>query len=331
MTVRRLLAPLLALLVLAAACGEPRRFINDVRRAISKTQSGPHEYRYTEEAAGHEAEVVVSVEDSFRSSASLSLNGVPLLEQVVVDDAVALRLPSPGRWNPAANTPLESLLGSGRWVIDPAGAPPVLFASEAEGDVTDVGTDLIGDAINAFDYALASATGARDVIKFNRESLDYFPADDPFRSFVEEDEDAGITRFDAIPPVLPRTNEGQRGPDALPTERTFRKLSVFIQDGRLVRILEQIDFESHRDLKKAQEEGKPRFLLDVLEGLRRGIGEDPIRSRKMSVEITSREADVKLPSDGVQANIGELLESEALTKLPDPDKLERKPKPSPPA
>jgi hypothetical protein len=312
---KRTVAVAVVLLLAASACGEPNEQIRNVRRALDRTRSQPHQYVYTERADGRTIEVRVKVDDSFRSATTLSLDGEPLLQQVVVDDAVALKLPSPGEWNPAAGTPLEELLGSGKWVIDPAGAPPVLFTSEDEGDILDVGRNEIADALNAFDYAEAAAGGARQVIRFSKESLDYFPSEDPFRDLVDDDDKAGITRYDAVPPALPRTNEGQRGPESLPGARVFRKLSIYVKDERVVRILEAIDFESHRELVKAKEEGGPEFLLDMLSGLRRGLGQEPLRTRTMSVEVTEREADIELPS-GVQANIGELLASNALSRLP---------------
>lgn len=319
----RTLPVALLLVFVAASCGEGGGDTRDLRRAIDRTQSEPYAYVYTETADGREVEVEVTVQDSFRSRTAVSLDGVELLDQVVVDDAAAVRLRAPDRWNPAAGTPLAEILGTGDWVVDPAGAPELLLGEESTGDITEVGQDPVLDAINALDYAQAAADQASLVAKFNKNSTDYRPSEDPFRDLVEADERQGLLRYDAIPPALPRTSEGQRGAEQIPGTQSFRRLSVYLKEGRVVRVLEQIDFESHPEIVKAVERRRPQFLLDVLEALREGIGDDPVRPRRMSVEVEppDRNLRIELPTGARTANIGELLESDVLRELPDPAKL----------
>lgn len=322
---RRIGIVFLAFALILPACGEAGSDAREMREALGRTRSRPHRYVYTETAGGRDIDVEVMVQDSFRSRTELSLDGVRLLEQVVVDDAAAIRLGAPERWNPGEGTPLESILGSGQWVVDPAGAPALLLAEEGSGDITDVGNDPILDAVNVLDYAQAAADQSKEVIRFDKNSIEYRPALDPFRDLVDADDREGIVRYDAVPPDLPRTAEGQRGAEEIPGTQFFRKLSVYVKDDRVVRVLENIDFESHEEIVKAKERGRPRFLLDVLVGLRRGVGDDPVRSRQMAteIEVLDRSERVELPSDARTANIGQLLESAALSKLPGSEGRER--------
>lgn len=328
---KSLLAALAVLGLLATGCSRVERDIQTVRRALDRTEGGPHAFRFIEKAEKRTIEVSVEVEDSFRSRTMLAMDGVPLLEQVVVDDALALRLLAPDRWNPAAGTPLEPILGSGRWVVDPAGAPAVFQPSgEQQSILGDVGMDQLFDVQNAIEYTRQAVDGAVGVQKFNADSLEYKPSEDPFRGFNKSDEKRKIERYVAIPPSLPRTEEQLR---RLPGPRFFRKLSVYAKDGRAVRVLELIDFESHEDLVRAKERGEPRFLLSALRALRRGEGEEPIRPRSWSLEILSRgrPAQIALPSDAVTANLQELTGSHRLSQLPDRGALRAAEQPAQPA
>lgn len=307
--------------VLAAACGGGEKDAEVVRRFLDRAEAGPHVYRSVETAEGSKIETTVRVDDSFRSQTTLTMDGVPLLDQIVVDDAVAIRLLAPDRWNPAAGTPLEAILASGEWVVDPAGAPPVFLPSgEQRSILSDVGADPLFDAQNAIEYARQAVDAAVDVEKFSPDSIDYRPSEDPFRDLVEADERRGIERYIAQPPLLPRTEEQlQRipGPDA------FRRLSVYAKGNELVRVHEFIDFESHPELVKAKERRQPRFLLELLQALRRGIGEEPVRPRSWTLEVVSRgdPVEIALPSPARTANLTELIGSGRFAELSRPVEL----------
>lgn len=318
---RRWLAAAAAFGLLATACSPSESDVQILRRALDRTEAGPHAYRYVENADKRSVEIFVRVEDSFRSQATLALDGVPLLEQVVVDDAVALRLLAPNAWNPATGMHLEPILATGDWLVDPAGAPSVFLPStEQQSILTDVGVDPLFDAQNAIEYVRQAVDAAGTVQKFSPDSIFYKPSEDPFRDAVEADERRGIERFVAVPPPLPRTEEQVQ---RLPGPRFFRKLSVYLRDNRTVRVLEVVDFESHEELVKARERREPRFLLEMLSALRKGEGEDPIRPRSWTLEITSQREriDVALPAQSRTVNLEALTASDRLAQLPDPRAL----------
>lgn len=314
---RRLLALAVVALAVLAACGQPHQDLMDVRNALNKTDNSAFTYKYTDTdiTTKRSVEVDVDSQDSFRTSATLSLNGTPLLDEMLVDDAVALRLRDPAQWNPAANTPLAPILGSGKWVVDPAGAPPVLFAGNQQ-DITKTGIDPLSDALNATQYVRAVMALGVNVIRFNKDSLDYRPDEDPFRKYVDDDIKAGLVRYDVVPPALPRTANASQ-PGRLPDARFFRRLSIYVKNGRMVRVLEVVDFEDQPDMLKAKREHKPKFLLQQLDQLRKGAGENPVRQRAMSIYVLGTgQNDVALPPGAIKANLGTLVSSGALARLP---------------
>jgi hypothetical protein len=315
----RAVSLIVSLVFVGAACGQTHEDARDVHRFLTRTDNAPHVLRYTEQAEGRTVEVVLRVDDSFRSSETLSVNGQPLVEEVVSDDAAAVRLLAPDKWNPGRGTPLEPILGSGKWVLDPAGAPQIFFVTLGQHGITDAGKDELADAQNAFQYVRAVADQALTISKFNKTDLFYRPSLDPFKNLVERDERRGIKRYDAVPPVLPRTAAGGRqGAGQLPDSRFFRKLSIYVKGGQVVRVLEVVNFERHEEIRKAERLGKPKYLLRVLTGLRKGLGENPVRQRRMSIEVLSagRPVKIALPRDAVQANIGSLLRSAQFAQLP---------------
>lgn len=308
-----------ALMMALAGCGEGTKDITVVQRAISRTTAQPHRFTYTDETDRRKVVVTLEIEDSFRSHLTLEVDGVAMAEQYLVDDAVAVRLRSPDEWNPAeGQSRLGPLLASGDWVVDPAGAPPI-FAQQGgdRANITETGENVVLDAVNAFAYARAAMMQSPQVTKLNPHSVSYRPSEDPFRDRVEEDADAGIDRYDAIPLPLPRTDPGDRGAFA-PDTRYFRKLSFYIdEDGRVIRVAEIVDFETHPELVKARRRGRPRFLLDLLPGLRKGVGENPVRPRKMSVDVEpAPDLEIELPDDAETASLRAFLEAGSLGRLP---------------
>ena len=102
------------LAVASIACGQPHQDLADVRRAMTSTENASHVYQYTDTAGGRSVSVTVALQDSFRSRASLAVNGQPLLDEALVDDGIGLRLLTPGKWNPAAGTPLRPSTSTGK-------------------------------------------------------------------------------------------------------------------------------------------------------------------------------------------------------------------------
>src|SRR5262249_32358550 len=158
------------------------------REALRNTEKLSNTFLYTEtvhdKTGDHETDVRGLAEDDLRYKARVAEDGKPVLDEVVSDDALAVRFLDPtqmGRFlrkpvkgnkggsgvggkgnsqglttpepagNPGGTTPGEpsaaELLATRRWVIDPAGAPSE-FAT-ATTDQT-LGEDPIADARDVF-------------------------------------------------------------------------------------------------------------------------------------------------------------------------------------
>jgi hypothetical protein len=129
------------------------------------------------------------------------------------------------------------------------------------------------------------------VVKFNPESPDYRPAEDPFPPPREQD---GEIRYDLVRPPLPRRSQGAN--QAVPDTNNFRKMSVYVRGGTVVRVVEDIDVVGRLDdLAELYDADLPTdkpprelaaIVIDVINVLRRGQGNEPIQIRTMSAEIS---------------------------------------------
>lgn len=322
----RLGAVLLAGALVAGGCGATDD-IDEVRAAIAETKTMSAEFTFEERTEDRVVTVEGRIEDAFRYSATVTMSGMPLYRQVVRDDTVAVRLLSPKRWNPAAGTPLEDLFASGEWVVDPAGAPPVHLAGAEEFRPEDAGEDPLFEGLSVWRYVDIAIQEGVAVSEFNEDALDYIPSEDPFRELVDADQEAGITRYDIVPPFLPRTEggQGQQGGGNIPGPPVFRKMAIYVdEEGEVVRILERLSFEEHEDIVEAKERGKPESLLITLEALREGRGQNPVRQREMTFRITADDSvSVKMPGNATQANIGALFVEGAFRPPGDAEELKK--------
>jgi hypothetical protein len=169
---RRLCHALLALVVAAglSGCGEARLEEAEELRAIMRhTENLSRGFVYTEQAGRTEFVVKGLIEDDFRYKATLSVNGSPVYDEVVHDDAIAARTLQPvalsllGRRTgapadaPSASAPTDGppappvadVHRSRRWVLDPVGAPSLL-PSATEKHL--VGDDPVFDSLTIFRY-----------------------------------------------------------------------------------------------------------------------------------------------------------------------------------
>lgn len=334
---------LVALLASAlAGCGgkdEPAE--DDLRDAINRTERLSRTFVYEEKSGGTTYEVRGLIEDDFRSKARLTVDGEEAFDQVESDDALAVRFLDTSRLRdmidrPAtlsdepderdAVDPIEALR-THRWVLDEAGAPPLLAGDEID---RELGDDPVLDALDVFTYLRSAIGGARQVIKFNVDSLDYKPFEDPFPH-----PEKGVVRYDLERPSLPKPTaiRGANSGPALPGIIHIRKLSVYVKDGLIIRVLEQIDPDERldeiiddaanylRDVNASDEaihrvqalKGAPpaEAAQAVIAGVnlfRQQSGDDPIRLRTMRLEIgdLGDDVDVALPTDYITADL-ELL------------------------
>ena len=268
-----LIAPLLG------ACGEPEDDEDRLLAAISRTDRLAYNFVYedTRPDPGDQPDIVVQaqgveqvieagprvfgetlvqgvVEDDFRFKAQLSVADQPTLEKVVADDSVAVRFLDPSQLNRFVDrdvaeqvdidTDREGIsvpeaLQSGRWVIDPEGAPQQLLGLSAD---RVQGIDPVLDALTTFSHVRAAVDKAQQVERFSPDSLDpaYRTSEDPFPA---PDEDSGVIRYDLRRPRLPAVGAiGSSGqPDVAETEH-FRKMAIYVDDeGRVIQVLERVE------------------------------------------------------------------------------------------
>jgi len=120
---------------------------------------------------------------------------------------------------------------------------------------------------------------------------------------------------------LPKASQTGSGSNQVtPDVRHFRKMSVYVKDKRVIKVLEKIDVESRLkdlaqiyDTKFPADRPKPELAAIAVEALnviRTGQGQDPIRMRDMEFSLKDLGTDVKvdMPTDTTKASLA-LLEN----------------------
>jgi hypothetical protein len=321
-----------------------------LREALRNTEKLSNTFLYKEivhdKAGDHETDVRGLVEDDFRYKARVATDGKPVLDEVVSDDALAVRFLDPtamGRFlrkptkakqggsgvggGGSAPTPdsaadtggsgrtpgdpsAAEILASRRWVLDSAGAPSA-FAT-ADTDQT-LGGDPVADARAVFAYVGRAINEAVRVVEYNPESLDYRKDEDPFE---RPKAGSGVTRYDFERHNLPKASQTGSGSNQVtPDTRHFRKMSVYVKDKRIIRVVEKVDVESRLDdLEKIYDTKFPKdrskaevaaIAVEALNVIRTGQGQDPIRLRDMEFSLKDLGTDVKvdMPTDTMKGSL----------------------------
>lgn len=315
---RILTAALLALALCTTGCGPDLTAEQKLKSYLLRTERQSRKFVYEDDfgiliqgtlVRLPPASVEGLVEDDLRYHAILKMDEDAVMEQVVSDDALAIRLHDPSSLPPgvaslaalAGSQIIGNALAGGQWVLDYTGAPPTLAPTTRRGSIA-VGINPILDASYIFQYVRRAIDEGARVWEFNKDSLEYKPSEDPFEI---PDPNEGIKRFDIIAPELPRRSE--RGAQAtLPTVAHFRKLSFYVKGERVIQIVERIDFEQHPEFLKAKAGKGIAYHLRVLDAIREGKTLEPIPFRDMSYEIVDLGKPVKvtLPPDALVANLG---------------------------
>lgn len=354
---------LIALVAIAggvlSGCGTAqRKNAEKALAALAATAHTPRKYTYTEiEPSGQVTTVNGVVEDDLRHKERLFLGTEVAADQVVSDDALAMRIPSdralarlvnrtpasPAAAPAASGAP--SVAGTGtttdalnalkqqRWVIDPAGAPPLVRPSTIgpggrERDPV-TGDDPLLDAVDTFEYARRAIASALTVIQFNPDDINYKPSEDPFQ---KPPVGGPVIRYDLIRPSLPNAAlQAGAGRSNLPGPEHFRKMAIYVRGGRVEKIEEQtypadrlkatIDrgvaflkkagaspaiLAQARALKKLPKQEASVAIVAALNVLRERNGDVPIKLRKLTMKITdlgSKNLRVLLPPDAVHASL----------------------------
>jgi hypothetical protein len=293
---RAWLLVVVAMAMLASSCGSPDEGADDkLRAAIRATEKVSRTFSYEEKAGSHAFAVEGAVEDDFRYTAKVKLNDSPLFEEVVDDDAVADRLLEadsigflalPG----VSATPAAKALVNRQWVLDPTGAPVLLVSANT---VRRLGDDPVVDSLTVFRY-LELVLRQQRVVKFDKNSLEYRPQEDPFPT---PKAGSDVIRYDFFPPKLPKASDtAGTANQAVPGPQHFRKMVVYVRKGRIIRVLEQFDVVGKLDELKRNYDLQPdpavpaakqaAIAIDAINVVRRGQGEQPIRPREMSLSLT---------------------------------------------
>lgn len=306
---RRAVVALLTLSLLApASCGRAVRIRQRVLGFVTATEKLPRRFVYVAEVAGRQVEVRGRIEDGFRYQETLRLGGSAVLEQIVADDAVALRIMDPGKVPllssgvlvPGSSPIVTEALRSGQWVVDPSGAPSI---ARKAADENALGGNPLRDAVEVLRYIRVAVNEAFDVKEYSEEDLDpaYRPSED---TFPKPDHNAGVRRYDVVRPPLPRP-AGLGGLQQQPPRTAhFRRMAIYVKGSRILRILEHVDVEGHKDFVEARKKGKKR-LLELLKSVLAGQGPERVLPRKMSVVFSELGAKVSIrqPQDALLASL----------------------------
>lgn len=288
---------------LLSACQEEEQVRDEVLGYVRNTEKIDREFLYEAEQEGTTAQVRGKIEDSLRYQGTLSRDGQEVMEQVVDDDALAVRVINPALvpslaagTAPTSRIILETLT-TGQWVVDPSGAPPM----RVTGGAAVTGSDPVQDAVNIFRYVRAAIGSAREVKKWREDDIDpaYRPSEE---TFPPADQKKGIKRFDLV--RLPLQVAGLGAFDQLPQTAHFRKMAIYVKGDRIVKILEDIDIDGHAEFREARERGFQR-LLDLMRAVKEAQGADRIIPRKMSIEFESlgEEVSVRQPAGALAASL----------------------------
>ncbi|HEY3241566.1 MAG TPA: hypothetical protein VGL92_18540 [Acidimicrobiia bacterium] len=308
---------------------------------------------FVSEDGKRDTEVRGLVEDDLRYKARLSVGGVAVLDEAVSDDALAVRLIQPaalgdflrrptekgkggsgvgsaeaGAPGPLSGCPAKAscsgyiarddtpdpaaALRSRRWVLDKAGAPAVFSANPAE--ERGLGEDPVLDALDIFAHVNRAIDEAAYIAEFNEESIEpvYRKDEDPFD---KPKKGSKVIRYDFAAPKLPKASDRAGGNQVTPDARHFRKMAVYVKNGRVLQVSEVIDVAARLDdlaevyETKFPKDRKPEEVaavaIDALNSIRVGQGQDPIRLRTMSYNLKDLGDAVKvdMPTEVVETSL----------------------------
>ena len=260
------------------SCKKDDLIQRSVLDAIQSTIASPRTFVFVDQDLTHRTTVSGQVADSLRYRLLLNVDGRPIWQQIVKDDAVAnlfvdrsqvatytgagsspavdvvsdyalMRaflprgVPAPplgGLPHTQTLSPSLALLSlqAGLWVIDPRGAPIL----------PTVGTS--GDKIATTPFLrplLMLAAVYDEVHAIDPDSIKKWSPDDLSPTFKLADDpfpkpEAGVSRYDVKEAPLPQitaTSKGSR-PDP-PGDDALRKLAIYLKDGKVVAIRENFD------------------------------------------------------------------------------------------
>ena len=271
----------LALLGGLTACAEEDTGLDAVQDALDATRLLPNRFVYTVSTPDEGSfQVRGLAEDDFRYKARLLRGSTTVFDEVVNDDAIAVRFADPdllGAYIDDSQRDVAELdtnltgvnvvdaLQAKRWVLDTAGAPSLTDQTRA---ARNQGKDPVFDALGIYAYveqAMSEAFGVKewsadDLSPAYRSSEDVFP---------RPSEGSGVSRYDLVRPFLPPIGTTGGASDDLPAAKHFRKMAIYVKDGLIIRVMERIESTGRAgdDLvgylrKLGEEVGLPEEVLE---------------------------------------------------------------------
>ncbi|HUR49813.1 MAG TPA: hypothetical protein VMY88_09865 [Acidimicrobiales bacterium] len=208
--------------------------------ALSDSAHAPRRFSLQSTRSGEEVTIEGVVEDDYRYSASLSIDGRAVYEETVIDDRRWLRIVGLNELTPATRSTLDALpelapLVAGQWVADASGAAPEFVEPSAK--LRLLGPAPVLDAVRRLDTLENDGTSLaqlRTAREYDPDSVNYLEREDKF----DRRADDGL-RFDVKPSAYdPDAIFGRGLPPNLEEalERFALYTSYWIGEGRLTRI-----------------------------------------------------------------------------------------------
>ena len=336
-----------------SACGDRDDAIDTVRAAVRATEALPGRFVYAVDTATEQTTVRGLVEDDFRFKARVSFNGNDGFDEVVSDDILAVRFIDTNRLDDYiakdrlgsadVSTELQGVtaldaLRSRRWVVDASGAPAVTGSDDREERAA---PDPVVEALGALAYVDRALGEALEIERFDPDDLSpVYPQSEDV--FPRPENGSGVDRYDLRRPFLPSPSQQISGGDSRgPTAQHFRKMAVYVKDGRVIQVREAIEARGKQAedlvgyLRTLMREARApaRFsqrldelvrttprdrlgleLMQFLNSMLETFGQDPIPIRVMTLDLTDVGDDVKvdLPqTDVVRGRLAVLAMSDA--------------------
>jgi hypothetical protein len=305
--VRRVPLVVILALTLLASCSPQNEDVQELKGFLARSELAPRVFDYRALGPTDEFEVHGEVADDLRYKMVLSHEGRRLVQYVVSDDALAVRLADPAFGKKLANQlghpTVDAALREGKWVVDPSGAPALFKKVAGQRGVSS--GDPFQDTREAIRVITEYITQARAVKEWNLEDIEYRPQYDPWRYPNKE---AQEVRYDLLRQPLPKSEAqtlgGQTG-DAAQIGQ-FRKTSVFVWRNRVREICSVIDIDGHEDIRALRERGlrSNPFLANLLKVIQRKETSVPIEPRISIAEVGyPDEVAVGIPAGAVRGKL----------------------------
>jgi hypothetical protein len=136
---------------------------------------------------------------------------------------------------------------------------------------------------------------ASDVKIYQSEDID--PAYKVYEDhFPKPQVKGGERRYDLVRPALPRfsgANAAGGGQSNSAQTQNFRKMAIYVKNGRIEKVFEEIDVVGHKDFVEAKKNHQ-QHLLDLEERILKGQTQNKIRQRKASIVFDKLGTSIKV-------------------------------------